>query len=64
MLLKSDVKWEGDSVLTKLKDLFLWKIDGKALLQKYVPVVSDGKTVHKCTCVVSVLFVFVSFICS
>lgn len=57
VLLKTDVKWEGDDVVTKLKDLYLWKIDGKALLQKFVPVVSDGKIVHKCTCVVSTLII-------
>ncbi|XP_077290213.1 uncharacterized protein LOC143914008 isoform X1 [Arctopsyche grandis] len=53
VLLKSDVKWDGGAVTSKLEDLFLWKIDGKALLQKYVPMASNGKTLHKCTCVYS-----------
>lgn len=55
VLLKSDVKWDGDSVISKLDELNLWKIDGKALLQKFIPMESDGKILHKCTCVVSFL---------
>lgn len=31
----------------------IWKIDGKALLQKYVPFVQDGKTLYKNTSVYS-----------
>lgn len=27
----------------------LWRIDGKALLQKYLPVKEDGKTLYKST---------------
>lgn len=53
VLLKSDVKWDGDTVTSKLNELNLWKIDGKALLQKYIPMESNGKTLHKCTCVYS-----------
>lgn len=53
MLLKSDVKWEGDVIVSKLDELNLWKIDGKALLQKFIPMESNGKILHKCTCVVS-----------
>lgn len=34
----------------------VWKIDGKALLQKYVPFEQDGKTLYKNTSVVSLLF--------
>jgi len=48
------VKWDGDRVTSKLDELYLWKIDGKALLQKYIPMESNGKTLHKCTCVVSI----------
>ncbi|XP_053606523.1 cell division cycle and apoptosis regulator protein 1-like [Plodia interpunctella] len=53
VLLKSDVKWDGDTVVSKLDELNLWKIDGKALLQKFIPMESNGKTLHKCTCVYS-----------
>ncbi|CAG4950183.1 unnamed protein product [Colias eurytheme] len=53
VLLKSDVKWEGDKVISKLDELNLWKIDGKALLQKFIPMESNGKILHKCTCVYS-----------
>ncbi|XP_023946156.1 uncharacterized protein LOC112051660 [Bicyclus anynana] len=53
VLLKSDVKWEGESVISKLDELNLWKIDGKALLQKFIPMESNGKILHKCTCVYS-----------
>ncbi|XP_045766847.1 eukaryotic translation initiation factor 5B-like [Maniola jurtina] len=53
VLLKSDVKWDGDSVISKLDELNLWKIDGKALLQKFIPMESNGKILHKCTCVYS-----------
>lgn len=31
----------------------IWKIDGKALLQKYIPFVQDGKTLYKNTSVYS-----------
>lgn len=31
----------------------VWKIDGKALLQKYVPFKQDGKVLYKNTSVVS-----------
>lgn len=55
VLLKSDVKWNGDTVTSKLDELNLWKIDGKALLQKFIPMESSGKILHKCTCVVSIL---------
>ncbi|VVC86727.1 uncharacterized protein LOC126965106 isoform X1 [Leptidea sinapis] len=53
VLLKSDVKWDGDKITTKLDELNLWKIDGKALLQKFIPMESNGKILHKCTCVYS-----------
>ncbi|GBP80229.1 hypothetical protein EVAR_9715_1 [Eumeta japonica] len=53
VLLKSDVKWDGDTVLSKLDELNLWKIDGKALLQKFIPMESNGRILHKCTCVYS-----------
>ncbi|KAM3966408.1 uncharacterized protein ACR2FA_012718 [Aphomia sociella] len=53
VLLKSDVKWDGDTVISKLDELNLWKIDGKALLQKFIPMESSGKILHKCTCVYS-----------
>ncbi|XP_049874521.1 cell division cycle and apoptosis regulator protein 1-like [Pectinophora gossypiella] len=53
VLLKSDVKWDGDTVVSKLDELNLWKIDGKALLQKFIPMESNGKILHKCTCVYS-----------
>ncbi|XP_026316896.1 protein bfr2 [Hyposmocoma kahamanoa] len=53
VLLKSDVKWDGDTVISKLDELNLWKIDGKALLQKFIPMESNGKILHKCTCVYS-----------
>ncbi|KAI8426280.1 hypothetical protein MSG28_005165 [Choristoneura fumiferana] len=53
VLLKSDVKWDGDTVTSKLDELNLWKIDGKALLQKFIPMESSGKILHKCTCVYS-----------
>lgn len=53
VLLKSDVKWDGDTVISKLDELNLWKIDGKALLQKFIPMESSGKVLHKCTCVYS-----------
>ncbi|CAH3912103.1 general transcription factor IIF subunit 1-like [Pieris brassicae] len=53
VLLKSDVKWDGDTVTSKLSDLNLWKIDGKALLQKFIPMECNGKILHKCTCVYS-----------
>lgn len=55
MLLKSDVKWDGDTVISKLDEINLWKIDGKALLQKFIPMESNGKVLHKCTCVVSIM---------
>lgn len=35
----------------------IWKIDGKALLQKYAPFQRDGKTLYKNTSVVSNQFV-------
>lgn len=54
VLLKSDVKWDGDTVTSKLDEINLWKIDGKALLQKFIPMESSGKILHKCTCVVSI----------
>lgn len=39
----------------------VWKIDGKALLQKYVPFTQDGKTLYKNTSVVStVLFIIIN----
>ncbi|CAK1556261.1 unnamed protein product [Leptosia nina] len=53
VLLKSDVKWDGDTVISTLDQLNLWKIDGKALLQKFIPMESNGKILHKCTCVYS-----------
>ncbi|XP_059054020.1 uncharacterized protein LOC131848244 [Achroia grisella] len=53
VLLKTDVKWDGDTVISKLDELNLWKIDGKALLQKFIPMESNGKILHKCTCVYS-----------
>jgi len=31
----------------------VWKIDGKALLQKYIPFKQDGKVLYKNTSVVS-----------
>ncbi|KAI4482983.1 hypothetical protein M0802_013536 [Mischocyttarus mexicanus] len=31
------------------KDPTLWRIDGKALLQKFLPFKQDGKTLYKCT---------------
>lgn len=38
----------------------VWKIDGKALLQKYIPFTQDGKTLYKNTSVVSkVLLIFI-----
>lgn len=39
----------------------LWKIDGKALLQKYIPFEQDGKTLYKNTSVVS--WPFFNLIC-
>jgi len=33
----------------------VWKIDGKALLQKYVPFKQDGKVLYKNTSVVSII---------
>jgi len=33
----------------------VWKIDGKALLQKYIPFKQDGKVLYKNTSVVSIL---------
>lgn len=53
VLLKTDVTWDGDTVKSKASEINLWKIDGKALLQKYIPLENNGKTLHKCTCVVS-----------
>lgn len=37
-------------------DPHVWKIDGKALLQKYIPFEQDGKTLYKNTSVVSIVF--------
>jgi len=53
VLLKTDVTWDGDTVKSKASEINLWKIDGKALLQKYIPLENNGKTLHKCTCVYS-----------
>jgi len=41
VVLKSDLQVDGNPPL--------WKIDGKALLQKYVPFEQDGKTLYKNT---------------
>jgi len=40
----------------------VWKIDGKALLQKYVPFKQDGKVLYKNTSVVSILLSFIEII--
>lgn len=45
VVLKSDF-------LNSTTDPPIWKIDGKALLQKYIPFVQDGKTLYKNTSVV------------
>jgi hypothetical protein len=38
------------------KDPTLWRIDGKALLQKYLPFIENGKTLYKSTSTVSLAF--------
>jgi pre-rRNA-processing protein TSR3 len=47
VVLKTDFQNGGDPPI--------WKIDGKALLQKYVPFEQDGKTLYKNTSTVSML---------
>lgn len=46
LVLKSDF-------INSANDPPIWKIDGKALLQKYIPFVQDGKTLYKNTSVYS-----------
>jgi hypothetical protein len=48
VVLKTDFQNGGDPPI--------WKIDGKALLQKYVPFEQDGKTLYKNTSTVSMLW--------
>lgn len=52
VVLKSDFNNGGDPPI--------WKIDGKALLQKYIPFQQDDKTYYKNTSVVSLLFIWKS----
>ena len=40
------------------KDPTLWRIDGKALLQKYLPYKEDGKTLYKSTSTVSPIIIY------
>jgi pre-rRNA-processing protein TSR3 len=53
VVLKTDFQNGGDPPI--------WKIDGKALLQKYIPFEQDGKTLYKNTSTVSMLQVVVLF---
>lgn len=46
-MLKSDFNNGGDPPI--------WKIDGKALLQKYIPFEQEGKTLYRNTSVVSIV---------
>jgi len=48
VVLKTDFQNGGDPPI--------WKIDGKALLQKYVPFEQDGKTLYKNTSTVSTAY--------
>lgn len=48
-MLKKDLQ-VGD----KNKQPCLWRIDGKALLQKYEPCNHEGKALHKSTSIVSI----------
>lgn len=47
VVLKTDMIGKGNPPV--------WKIDGKALLQKYIPFKQDGKVLYKNTSVVSIL---------
>lgn len=40
----------------------IWRIDGKALLQKYEPFEDDGKIKHKNTSIVSKLIFYINFL--
>ncbi|KAL4132452.1 hypothetical protein QTP88_009596 [Uroleucon formosanum] len=51
VVLKTDMIGKGNPPV--------WKIDGKALLQKYIPFKQDGKVLYKNTSVVSILLSYV-----
>lgn len=58
MIAKQDAK-VGDPN----KHPWIWRVDGKSLLQKYEPFEEDGKIRHKSTSIVSASYYEFFFIC-
>lgn len=53
VILKKDAVGEEPS-----KHPVIWRIDGKALLQKYEAFDEDNKVLHKNTSIVSIIFIY------
>lgn len=52
---KTKTSNKGKSEVESSPHPTLWRIDGKALLQKYLPFEKDGKVLYKSTTTVSVM---------